>query len=220
MTEDARLDVRLAIAATGGVAATGVAVLVAGSGHTGKGVALAAIARGLMVAAPIAVGLWAWHRRPEERFGQLLVAAGFGWFLTTLAESSDSVLYSVGRVAAWAVECGIVYLVLAFPSGRLREGVDRKVFWASVALVATLYLPTALLSDSFPVPNPYTTCDSGCPSNAFFLGSEPQFVDSVLRPLREVLTVLLFLVVTARLAQRWQGSSALMRRTLDPVLAV
>ena len=73
-----------------------------------------------MVAIPIAVGLYAWNQEPWERFGKLLVAAGFAWSLTTLAQSSDDVLYSAGRVFGWLVEPFLIYLVLAFPSGRLR----------------------------------------------------------------------------------------------------
>ena len=38
----------------------------------------------------------------------------------------------------------------------------------------------------YPLPAPYTSCESGCPENAFFvLDSEPEFVDSVIRPLRD-----------------------------------
>jgi hypothetical protein len=47
-----------------------------------------------VVAAPVAVGCYAWHRRPGESFGPLLIVTGFAWFLTTLAESDDEVLYS------------------------------------------------------------------------------------------------------------------------------
>ena len=43
----------------------------------------------LMVGVPIAVGVFALHRPPFERFGALLIIAGLGWFLTTLANSDD-----------------------------------------------------------------------------------------------------------------------------------
>ena len=131
--------------------------------------ALAAIGRVLMFGVPIAVGLYAWRTRPDQRFGPLLAAAGFGWFLTTLAESGTDLLYSVGRVSGWVVEAGLVYLVLSFPTGRLTERLDRALVWAAGVLVVTLYLPTALIVDRYPVPSPYTSCASGCPHNAFFV---------------------------------------------------
>jgi signal transduction histidine kinase len=209
-----------AVAATGLVlCAVSVAVTLSGLTTTNPG--FAAAGRALMVGVPIAVGLYTWHRRPDERFGPLLVALGFGWFLTTLAESESGLLYSLGRVAGWMVEVGLVYLILAFPSGRLTQRVDRGLVWAAALLLAALYLPTALIAESYPVPSPYTGCAAGCPDNAFFvLGSEPSFVDSFLRPVREVLTVLLFLAVTGRLVQRFRGATRLMQRTLEPVLAV
>ena len=127
----------------------------------------------------------------------------------------------MGRVSGWIVEVGLVYLILAFPSGRLTERVDRLLIAAGIALVVILYLPSALLTDGFPVPSPYTSCDAGCPQNAFLVpGSEPGFVDSFLLPLRELLTVLLFAAVTGRLAQRVHRATPVMRRTLSPVLVV
>jgi signal transduction histidine kinase len=215
-----RLTLTLAVVALAGLVASGVAVAVALTGDLDGNRGLVAGARGLTVAVPLAVGLWAWHDRPDARFGKVLTVAGFGWFLTTLAESDSSGLYSFGRVAGWVFELGLIYLFLAFPTGRLTKPIDRKLVWAAAILIATLYLPTALLATKFPVPSPYTSCHSGCPSNAFFLGSEPGLVDSVMRPLREVLTALLFLAVTARLAQRTRTASPLTRRALGPVLVV
>jgi signal transduction histidine kinase len=217
----ARLRLTLLAAGAGGLALCATSVAVTLSGPTAANPGFAAAGRALMVGVPIAVGLYAWHRRPEERFGPLLVAVGFGWFVTTLAESGNGVLYSVGRVAGWAVEVGLVYLILSFPSGRLTQRVDRALVWAAALLVAAFYLPTALIADSYPVPSQYASCEAGCPSNAFFvLGSEPSFVYSLLIPLREGLTALLFLAVTARLVGRFRGSTRLMQHTLEPVLTV
>jgi signal transduction histidine kinase len=182
---------------------------------------LAAAARASMVALPIAVGLYAWYSLPMERFGPLLVAVGFGWFLTTLAESGDGVLYSVGRVSGWVVQFGLIWLILAFPSGRLTTGLDRALVWGAAAIVTLLYLPTALITESYPVPSPYSSCDSGCPDNAFLvLGSEPSFVESVVVPVREALIALVVIAVTARLVQRVRRASSLMRRALAPVMTV
>lgn len=49
----------------------------------------------------------------------MLIAAGAGWAVTTLAETDDSFAYTVGRTANWLVELLVVHLVLSFPSGRL-----------------------------------------------------------------------------------------------------
>jgi signal transduction histidine kinase len=215
------LRTRIAVAAAAGVVACGVTVAVALSGTASSGPGLVAAGRALMVGLPIGVGLYAWYRRPRERFGPLLVAVGFGWWLTTLAESGDEALYSVGRVAAWVLEVGLVYLVLAFPSGRLPGRVDRALVAAMAALLVVLWLPTAFIADSYPVPSPWASCGNDCPANAFFvLNEEPGFVDSVVRPLRETLTVLVYAAVALRLGQRVRRATPLMRRTLSPVLVV
>ena len=221
VTKEQRLRIELALAGTAGLALTIVAALITAGSIGGEGAALAGLARASMVAVPIGAGMYVWHRRPADPFGRLLVAAGFGWFLTTLAESNDELLYSIGRVSGWVVEIGLIWLILAFPAGKLTTRTDRIFVLVAAAILAVLYLPTALIADTFPVPNPYTSCDGGCPGNAFsMLDSEPAFLDAVVVPLREVLTVLLYLGVTVRLAQRLRGASRLMRLTLAPVLAV
>jgi len=204
-----------------GVGLSAVAAALTAANVTSEWGALAAAARASMVVLPIAVGLYAWYGRPAHRFGGLLVAAGFGWFLTTLAESGNGVLYSVGRVSGWIVQVALVWLILAFPSGRLTSRIDRALVWVAVAVAALLYLPTALFIESYPLPSPYTSCTAGCPDNAFLvLGSEPSVVGSLVVPARELVTILLFLAVPVRLVQRLRQASRLMRRTLNPVLTV
>ena len=64
-----------------------------------------------------------------------------------------AVPYSIGRVAGWISEVAIVYLLLAFPSGRLPGRVDRALVIAAALLIGLLYVPTALLVDAFPAPS-------------------------------------------------------------------
>ena len=66
------------------------------------------------------VGLVAWNvhagrslRPPAHRRRARLFS------LTALSQSGDAVLYSVGRVAGWLVVPVLLFLMLAFPSGRL-----------------------------------------------------------------------------------------------------
>jgi signal transduction histidine kinase len=180
----------------------------------------AAAARGFAVGAPFLVGLYTLKRRPGEPYATLLLVVGLVTFLTTGAESGNATVYSLGRVAYWLGEFGLVYLVLAFPSGRLTTSTDRVLVLATAVLGVAFYLPTALLDQSYPLPSPVASCGESCPLNAFFLGWEPPFVDSVLIPLREGLTILLFGAVAARLAQRFRHANHLLQRTLEPVLII
>ena len=212
-----RFPALLALTATGALLA-GVAAAVALLGDMPHDVSLAE-RQAVTIATPIAVGLYAWREGTHARFGRLLVLAGGAWFLAALSSSSNEILYSIGRVSGWTVEVGLIYLILAFPSGHLTTRLDRRLFAAALAVVATLFVPTAFVTDAYPAPSQFATCVSDCPENAFMLlSSEPAWVDGVIVPLRELLASLVLLAVVVRLADRIRGTTRLMRRTLAPVL--
>lgn len=172
----------------------------------------------LTVAALLGVGLYAWHRRGEGRFGQVLFVTGLVWFLATLSNSDVAPLYSVGRVAGWVFEVVLAYALLSYPTGRLDSRASRLVILGGALLVALLYLPTIPLSDQYPLPTPFASCTSSCPANSFFAGSEPDFIGTVVKPLREILTVVLYLSVLVLLSLRLRSAGRNLRRSLLPVL--
>jgi signal transduction histidine kinase len=181
----------------------------------------AAVVFGLLVGAPMIVGLVALDVHQDDRFARLLIASGAMFSLTALSQSSNSVLYSVGRVAVWLVVPMLLYLMLVFPSGRLIARRDRRLMTAIAGLVATLYLPTALIVNHYPEPSPFARCDVDCPENAFaVLPVDPGFAEDVMRPLREVLAVLAVLAVAAVLGHRTRRSAPMLRRATLPVLVV
>ena len=207
--------------AAAAVALSIAAFLVTVTGSQSDHAWLEGVARALTVGTPMAVGLFAMRRTPFTRFGQLLAITGAIWFLTTLANAGDPLLYSIGRVSAWIAEPLLVYLLLAFPTGRLTHRADRVIAGLMALLVLVLYLPTALLVETYPVPVPWTSCVASCPQNAFMVvNEEPALAEDIIRPLREVLTVALFAAAAVRLAQRLFASTPLGRRALAPVLAV
>ncbi len=206
--------------AVAGVAATAAAALLAHAGAESQP-GLSALARALMVGVPMAAGAYAWHRGPDARFGLVLIAAGAGWAVTTLAETDDSLAYTVGRTAGWVVELLVVYLVLCFPSGRLGDRVDRLLVGAMAVVVALFYGLQLVVAEHFSVPSPYTSCVRDCPANALFtLEREPAFVDAVMRPLGAVLVLVVMAGVILRLYRRMHGSTPLTRRMLGPVVAI
>ena len=206
--------------AVAGVAATVGAALLAHAGAESQP-DLSAFARAVMVAVPMAVGAYAWHRGPDSRFGLVLIMAGAGWAVTTLAEADDSLAYTVGRTAGWVVEVLVVYLVLSFPSGRLAERIDRQLAGAMAAVVAVFYGLQLVVADDFSVPSTYTSCIDDCPANALFmLEHQPAFVDAVMRPLGAVLVLVVMTGVVLRLFGRMRDSTPLARRMLVPVVAI
>ena len=181
----------------------------------------AALVFGLLVAAPMFVGLVAWNLHSDDRFARLLLAAGAAFSLTALTFSSDAVLHSLGRLAVWLVVPVLLYLMLAFPSGRLSTRWDRRLMAAIWILASVFYLPTALVVEHFPEPTPWALCGTACPPNAFrLIDVDLPFVDAIVRPWREVALVLAALGVAGSLVHRMRRSSPMRRRMTTPVLAV
>jgi signal transduction histidine kinase len=213
-----RLTPSLLAAATVSVAALALSlVLVAGDDEGAAEVALWV----LLVTTPVAAGLYATRTRGTARFGRQLIAIAAIWSLTILAQSDASVPYSIGRVVAWAIFPTLVYLLLAYPRGRLTEPVERVLAGAITALVAVFFAGSALFADAYPEGTPWTDCTDACPANAFMVtGSEPGFVDAFMIPFREVVGAALLVAVAVLLVRRARQGDPLRRVTMLPVLAV
>jgi hypothetical protein len=70
-------------------------------------------------AAFIGTGVFAWWRRPDNRFGALMVAVGFTYCLSGLIVTTEPWPFIAG-LALIAVPYAILFhILLAFPSGRL-----------------------------------------------------------------------------------------------------
>src|SRR5215218_2720389 len=208
----------LAALGAAGVALSTAAAWIAATGAGAEPRGFSAVVHALVIAAPIGAGLYAVHRNPGGRFGWLLVLAGVLWSPTMLAESPESVLYSIGRIWVWFAELVLIYLVLAFPTGRLASRPDRLLVRAGAAVVA-LFLVSALLG-GYPEPSPWASCGTDCPANAFMLpSSEPGFVGDLLTPALQAASALLFAGVALQLIRRLRNGSRIMRVELVPVLA-
>jgi hypothetical protein len=116
-------DLRIGLVALAGLALACVSVVVA-AGGSGRAPALAVL-NGLSVVVPIGVGLYLWPRAESKRLGRLMVALGVVYFVVSLSASRDELVYSVGRVAAFGASVLVVYVILAFPRGRLETTAAR-----------------------------------------------------------------------------------------------
>src|SRR3954465_3761698 len=68
---------------------------------------------------PVLAGLYWYRRRPQSRFGPMLIGFGFLGALYILQSGSHSLLFSVGLLAETAIGIATRVLILAFPTGRL-----------------------------------------------------------------------------------------------------
>ena len=88
----------------------------------------------------IACGWVCWSRRPESRVGPLLVAAGFAWFLGTFATSTLESAAGFGALFVTMHRGPLVHALVAYPTGRCSDRLERIVVAAgyATAVVADL----------------------------------------------------------------------------------
>src|SRR3954453_475716 len=110
----------------------------------------------------IGTGVFAWWRRPLNRFGLLMTAVGFAWFVGGLTESNDSVVSTVGSYVGPLYLVLVVQMVLSFPTGRLGEPAARWIVALAYVDAFVLTLPVYLLDGDMNGPK-------GAPNNAFVL---------------------------------------------------
>src|SRR5205809_469844 len=89
----------------------------------------------------IGVGVYAWSRRPLNRFGLLMVIVGFFWFIAGLTESNSSGLFTIATYLAPLYLVAAVHMVLAFPTGRLETVGQRVIVVAGYLDVLLVRLP-------------------------------------------------------------------------------
>ena len=70
----------------------------------------------------IGTGVFAWWRRPLNRFGLLMTAVGFAWFVGALVESDDAVVSTIGSYVGPLYLVLVVQLLLVVPDRPARAG--------------------------------------------------------------------------------------------------
>ena len=210
---------RLIALGTLGLALCAISVAVAQANPVASGRTAQVTISVITIAALLGVGLYASYRDPENHFGRVLYLTGVCWFFVTLANSDSATLYSLGRIAGWIFEIALAYALLSYPTGRLEGRWARTIVFGGALLVAFLYLPTIPIVAQYPLPAPFTACTVDCPQNVFLVGSaEASIVPDLIKPVREVLTIAVYVGVVGVLTARLRGAGHNQRRTLVPVL--
>jgi signal transduction histidine kinase len=81
----------------------------------------------------ILAGVVAWWRRPESRFGALMIAGGFTIFLSTLAWAQSDVAHTFGQLFDILPAAFLLHVYLAFPTGRLAGRREQVLLAAAYA---------------------------------------------------------------------------------------
>src|SRR5258708_9984491 len=155
----------------------------------------------------LTTGFIAWRRRPGNPTGLQIMAIGFLATLPIIAiRSTVPGLVAIGHVAGGSGEIVLVYILLAYPWGRLSNPFDR---WA-VSVVALLFVLLRIASVLSIGTCPY------CPAS---LGETPRSeTASLFQTVETVLGAIAGATVLMRIFRRYFVASPPARRVLAPVL--
>jgi signal transduction histidine kinase len=166
----------------------------------------------LIVGASLLVsGLLSWQRRPDNRLGPVMVATGFAWFASLLVEAHTAWPFTIGEAVQYLFIAGFIYVVLSFPSGRLRTRLDRGLVAAAVVLALGFQLAAMLFADQRGL-----RCDA-CPSNVARVVANDARAGRIL-DLQRILGAALAFSVISLVVARWLRASRPERRAAAPVL--
>jgi signal transduction histidine kinase len=197
----------LALGAVGFVAgAVPLALAIASEG--GHQRTLIAVTGPLIGWAFIGTGIFAWLRRPENRFGALMTAVGFSACLAGLRVSTEPWVFIVGLLfitSQWAL---LYHMLLAFPGGTLRSGLERALVLGTYFSAWVVHPVQVLFQD---------TTLLGLPENPLLVEADGDLSRTLSRS-RFWFALVLIAALAVILARRWTAASRHERQALGPVL--
>ena len=150
----------------------------------------------LTAAIYLAAGLAAWLRRPYNRIGPLMIAAGFVLLAAGLP-AEEPAIEAIALVVATVPYALVVHLLHAFPSGRLRGRLSTRTVAAGYAVCLVLQAPQYLFG----------------PETALQLADRPGLAEAALR-LQWTAGSVVMAVTAVILARRVAAADRSVRRAL------
>jgi signal transduction histidine kinase len=185
-----------ALAVTGLAILTGVLILGVASARLEQS-ALRVFLIAWIVVPYVLSGVVAWWRRPASRLGPLMMITGFVMGLTPMQWSSQPLVHSVGNVLDMLPAALFLHVFLAFPTGRLRDRVERALVAATYAITLGLQVVKILLGAN--------------PDSLFVVVAAPA-AGTVVEQIQLALVACCLIVGTVLLHRRRSGHERLRRR--------
>jgi len=176
------------------------------------------VAKGLLLAGYVAVGVYSWARRPTSRLGPLIAGAGFIFTATALTAVDRPLPYTVGRVALAALIVYFAFLFASFPRGRLLSPVERRFVGAAAGVSIVLWTLLLVFAQQLPHGGPLSDCTADCPDNALQLVGTSDSVSRALGIVTSYITALIAVGVIVLLARKAVGEPLVRRRALTPLI--
>ena len=168
----------------------------------------------------LAAGLVAWSLRPASRVGPLMVVVGFTWFIG----NAGSIVGLPGGATGVPLAAAIVatslgglqrafqtHLIVAYPSGRIRDHVEQGFVVAAYGLI----LFNAAVRLVALGPATVEPCPPPCPDNPFLLVHDPA-LGRILLGAGVAGELAVTLGLLAILVRRWRSASKSLRARLAP----
>jgi signal transduction histidine kinase len=200
-----------------GAVATGLVAYEAAINPAAAPAHAAAMVRVLIIGALIGAGIYAQTSHIQVRMGVLLVAAGFYASLWLLNGSKDSVAFSIGLLLAGGAPIVFSYLLLVHPAGHLATRSERRLLAWSGGALSLSWLVLSLTNGAPPLRTPLLQCQSGCPHDAFNLGTVGGPARTVLQILAWTSWAALTIGAALLVHRRTRSGPAPVRRSVVPV---
>ena len=180
--------------------------------HSPTNRALATVAVGW---AFLVAGLIAWSRRPANRLGTLMVAAGFALLLRQLRYSHDALAFSVFFLLGELGYALVAHSALAYPSGRVR---DRAEAWLVRVGYATVIVFPFLILLFYAAAGPLVQYSFLPEPSVLLVSDNAEAVRRLQEPYIVVFYGILAALFIALIARRLARATPRARRMLAPLL--
>jgi signal transduction histidine kinase len=158
----------------------------------------------------LAVGIFAWWRRPDNPFGKWMVFTSFAWMAQFLTYANSSLVFTFGLVIAYVFPFALIQTLVRFPTGRIESRTDR---WILRLVVVALML--VLLAIFFTTTENFGVEDG--PRNLLVLTDSPT-VSAILFIIANACAIVLVLALIHSFTTKYSAASPPMRRLIGPVL--
>ena len=168
-------------------AATAVLVQLA-SDHGGPEPGLQGALHAWLILPYVLCGLFAWCRKPDSRFGPLMMAAGFVTLLSSISAANSNLVSTIGMAFDLIPFAVFMQVFLAFPTGFLRSRGERLLVGTTYAM-ASLNVVVLMLGGFDP-------------GNAFAVIDAPKLATEIIRFQRIVVAVLFLIAFVVMVTRR------------------
>lgn len=157
-----------------------------------------------------ASGLVAWQMRPDNWIGPAMVTTSFLWSISQLYYAQDPVFFTLGHLLQPTYIGPIMYVLLAFPTGRL-DGPFIRGFAAVVFLLTIVFEPLYVLFGG------HSHSCVGCPPVVVEIVYAPELAATVMTVLHGAGAIAAAMTF-AILVRRWRVATPAMRFAITPVV--